>query len=130
MFVKHPEAYCLMKYASRDGLIVEWVWNSRDGVTPFGIQSRDKTTELYHVNWEYDRRMKDYKPLPGERIFVDATVELMTPYLNDYIEKFWEHPDNAMKNYYPSKQAAFDTLMKEWAAPGTPYIMEAKNWKT
>lgn len=35
----HPEAFCVMQYFDDDGN-VEFIWNSRDGVTPFVIISR------------------------------------------------------------------------------------------
>lgn len=45
---QHPEAFALMQYTSKSSGITEIVWNSRDGVTPFGILMRDGT-EGKHV---------------------------------------------------------------------------------
>lgn len=82
----HAEAFALMKYASRAGTgpdpLIEYVWNSRDGVTPFGILAnptlgdRWARTELSHIDFGSDR----YEPYwphvglkVGDRIFVDMT---------------------------------------------------------
>jgi hypothetical protein len=35
--LKHNEAFKLMKYVNNVDGYVEWIWNSRDGITPFTI---------------------------------------------------------------------------------------------
>lgn len=70
-----PEAFCLMRYESKDGRIVEFLWNSRDAVTPFGIRSRDGTTDLFHTHFQRDERRPHHVPQIGDRIFVTATEE-------------------------------------------------------
>lgn len=67
----HTEAFCVMKYASRDGREVEYLWNSRDGVTPYIVIARDGVTELRHVDWNLDCQEPDRIPEVGERIFID-----------------------------------------------------------
>jgi hypothetical protein len=69
---QHAEAFCLMTYRSDDGTEEEVIWNSRDGVTPFIITLRSGK-QARHVDWRSDRRVPDYRPKPGERIFVDLT---------------------------------------------------------
>jgi hypothetical protein len=76
MSKQHAEAYCLMKYASDDGHIVEWLWNSRDGVTPFMISAQDGKTLLHHVDFHLDRFLPLYKPLAGERIFISKPFDV------------------------------------------------------
>lgn len=82
----HGEAFCLMKYQTQDGKETEFLWNSRDGVTPFSITSLTGNT-MYHVEWKSDKCIPDYNPPKGMRIFVGATKELATPALNAYIDK-------------------------------------------
>jgi hypothetical protein len=82
----HAEAFALMKYASRaksgPDPLVEYIWNSRDGVTPFGVLANPalgkqwSSTEMFHVDFGKDR----YEPYwphvglkVGDRIFVDMT---------------------------------------------------------
>lgn len=62
-----------MTYASRCQRVVETLWNSRDGVTPFVVFSRGGT-EMTHVNWRRDWRDPGHVPEVGDRIFVDATL--------------------------------------------------------
>lgn len=75
MEYRQVEAFCLMRYASADGEIVEWIWNSRDGVTPFTVRSRDGSAELTHIDWQHDIRNPYYRPRPGERVFVNANAD-------------------------------------------------------
>ena len=65
----YRSAFCLMKYSTVDGLETEWLWNSRDGVTPFCITNRDLTREMRHVDWHRDMRLPNYQPAEGQRIF-------------------------------------------------------------
>lgn len=114
---QQKEAFCLMKYASRDGQIVEWIWNSRDAITPFGLTARDGTTSMQHVQWQFDVCIPNYKPLPGERVFVDLTLEAARALRKEYVDQWWETPIEGygtMKDsgQYPSKEAAVETLAK------------------
>lgn len=80
--LNYGEAFCLMKYAkveiNKHGIKpptdIEWIWNSRDGVTPMflGINTPDK---LSHVDWHEDAFMPNYVPLVGSRVFVGASEE-------------------------------------------------------
>jgi hypothetical protein len=126
----HKEAFCLLKYASNDGQIVEWIWNSRDGVTPFGVMSRCGTKELRHVQWRFDVRIVNYEPLPGERIFVDATEELLRPKAEEIIAR--HHPTvggeeraslirNTIRSWLPREGVPFVKLVGGlYAEPSTP----------
>jgi hypothetical protein len=76
---QHGEAFCLMAYRADDGTEEETIWNSRDGVTPFVITLRSGKTAT-HVDWHRDRRVPDYQPRPGERIFVDLTEDKAREY--------------------------------------------------
>lgn len=52
----------------------EWLWNSRDGVTPFGIAC-DCGETMFHVDWSRDTYAPNFKPLKGQRIFANGTRE-------------------------------------------------------
>ena len=71
---KHKEAFALMKYQNDDGHVM-WCWNSRDGITPFGITvpaSIDQAASTYHhVDWYEDAFMPNFVPPVGMRIFTD-----------------------------------------------------------
>ena len=75
----HAEAFALMKYASKDGAVVEMIWNSRDGVAPFTVLSKDPADGVMkHVEWASDRYAPDYPYnglKVGDRIVVSMTEE-------------------------------------------------------
>jgi hypothetical protein len=117
----HKEAFCLMTYRDENSTEEEVLWNSRDGVTPFGISSRiDKTKTLYHVDWNKDLAVENYKPIIGMRIFVNATKELIKDSLNAYMDKHC--PDGF---YGKNREEAYKSLEKNWLHDGkAPWIVE------
>ena len=116
--MNHPEAYCLMTYSTDDGSEKETLWNSRDGVTPFCINSAKTEKAMNHVAWNMDARKFDFVPPVGMRVFVDATRELVEPWLREFIEKNWP-----MNGYFKTKEEAFEALLPEWIKPGSPWII-------
>jgi len=124
----HGEAFMLMRYVSEDGARFEVIWNSRDGVTPFCVHSRDGV-EMRHVDWSRDLRRVDYEPSLGERIFVDLTVEAATAYRTRYVDEFWEHAEYGMKTdgRWASKADAIADLARvdvEQHGGGNPDLVE------
>jgi hypothetical protein len=71
----HGEAFCLMLYRDTHSRREEWLWNSRDGVTPFVIRSASGQREMRHDEWFRDTRAPWFIPPIGSRIFVDLTEE-------------------------------------------------------
>ena len=52
----HKEAFCLMTYRCKDCGFEERIWNSRDGVTPFGLACPScKGHDHVHADWQNDR---------------------------------------------------------------------------
>ena len=74
-----------MQYRDKVTGETEVLWNSRDGVTPFGITSR-RGNDAMHENWQQDICVPRFKPAPGMRIFVDGTRENLRPGLKDYMQ--------------------------------------------
>lgn len=88
------EAFALMKYVNRATGRVEWLWNSRDGVTPFGIDDPLAPAEalaahaerrgaddfhpekdidpsiMTHADWHEDVFLPNFIPTEGNRIFM------------------------------------------------------------
>lgn len=121
----HAEAFCLMKYSTKDGE-VEWIWNSRDGVTPFIVRSRSGK-EMTHVDWHLDRYLPNYKPAPGERIFVDLTLTKATEWARARIERDWDHPRWPASERWPDKETAIRELAADMMEPpGQPALIEAR----
>lgn len=72
---KFAEAFMLMTYACPCGHR-EVIWNSRNGVTPFGMgcPSCGKTT-LQHINWGGDVYAPDHKLHQHQRYWRDGTPD-------------------------------------------------------
>jgi hypothetical protein len=90
----HGEAFALMKYQNKVTGRVEWLWNSRDGVTPFVIddplvppgevqrfeqrRAKGKVDEarepdprhMAHADWHEDAFLPNFVPTDGTRIFM------------------------------------------------------------
>lgn len=74
----HKEAFCVMTYRCKDCGFEERIWNSRDGVTPFGLGCPNCGGHNHmHDDWHLDQ----YSPLhsfqlkPGNRYFISMTME-------------------------------------------------------
>ncbi len=122
----HREAFCLMLYRDRAGN-EEWIWNSRDGVTPYAITSR-QGLEARHADWHRDQLAPDHKPKPGDRIFVDLTLESAREYRRAYVEKWWDDTRHGepMSARYVSKDEAIERLAQadlECGGGGAPDLI-------
>ena len=129
---QHGEAFCLMTYVSDDGTVGELLWNSRDGVTPFCISSRDGV-ELTHVDWQGDIYAPNFRPPPGMRVFVDMTQELADKAARERVEDWWDHPEYPMSSRYATKEEAAAALASDYVGgvtvvetPPRPPVRQAK----
>lgn len=109
----------------------EWIWNSRDGVTPMFIGCRFCPGEAHHVNWPRDRYAPDHVPQLGDRIFVDLDPERALEKRKAFVDTWWDHADMPMRDH-PflgplGKEGAAVELAKEDIAsfaPHTPDLIE------
>lgn len=121
------EAFCLMKYKSRVSDAFELVWNSRDGVTPFGIRLRNGE-EAEHVEWQRDQYLPNYVPAVGDRVFVDMTPEAALTIAKKnvalYRKQLAERPENELTPIPipPPEEIAFHMLAEFW--PHAPMLVE------
>lgn len=123
---KHAEAFCLMTYRSDDGSEEEIIWNSRDGVTPFVITLRSGK-EARHVDWGSDRRLPDYQPPAGSRIFVDLTPEVALQRARANAERWYADPGETgaiAREMYPSAEVMAELLAQDYLKPGAPDLVE------
>ncbi|HZG00741.1 MAG TPA: hypothetical protein VEY71_07050 [Chitinophagales bacterium] len=70
---KHAEAFCWMYYANKELTFGRWIFNSRDGVTPF-ITFIDGV-EVVHTAFRHDLRVPQYQPREGDLVWRDTTVQ-------------------------------------------------------
>lgn len=115
----HAEAFMVMRYEGAGGRR-EWIWNSRDGITPFCVQSADGQVDLQHGNWHLDRYDPFHVPAIGSRIFVDMTEEIARPRAVAYVDRHWDDDEMPMSSHpmFASlgKTGAVEHFVKEWVA--------------
>lgn len=87
---RHKEAFALMWYACECGHR-ERIWNSRDGVTPFGLSCTScGTANLRHVDWHLDQHTPEHCLFKGQRFWRDGTADEAIAIIERRIERFAE----------------------------------------
>lgn len=72
----HKEAFCLMWYACKSCGHRERIWNSRDGVTPFGCACPSCSAGVMnHFNWEDDALTPEHSLKIGQKFWRDGTPD-------------------------------------------------------
>lgn len=101
---QHGEAFMLMTYACECGHR-EIIWNSRDGVTPFGstCPSCGKPS-LRHVDWQRDVYAPDHKLHRGQRFWRDGTPDEAEAIIRRRIE--------TIKDRYPLRPEDAERLIR------------------
>lgn len=117
----HGEAFCLMRYESEDKREVEYVWNGRDGVTPFVIMSR-RGTALRHAAWRRDERIPDFVPQPGSRIFVDLTEDRAREIARKRVAAGWDDPRHPLADMFETRDEAIEAIAGDIYRPGEPDV--------
>lgn len=73
---QYAERFALMWYACGDCPHVERIWNSRNGVTPFGLSCPScGGHKLYHTNFREDEFAPRHELRKGQRFFRDGTPD-------------------------------------------------------
>jgi hypothetical protein len=110
---KQKEGFCLMRYRDEKTGDIEIVWNSRDGVTPFVIDS-PKGHAAQHVDWQLDEYAPFHVPEIGDRVFVRMTLDiarkLAGPYVDRDLEGMLEH--EALPN---TRDELIEYFAKSWS---------------
>ena len=119
---QHAEAYCLMLYRDSQGN-EEWIWNSRDGVTPLVVTSREGH-EARHAEWHRGRFLPQHLPAVGERIFITTTLEIQRTHRRTFVDRWWDDQALEMPARFASKEAAVEELAAaDMEIPGQPTLM-------
>lgn len=82
----YKEAFSLMWYACKCGHR-ERIWNSRDGVTPFGCLCPSCAGTMSHVEWHRDTPAPGHKLTIGQRFWRDGTPDEAEAIMRYRIEK-------------------------------------------
>lgn len=118
----HAEAFRLMHYRSKDGTADEWIWNSRDGVTPFGVMSLSGV-EMLHIDWANDPFDPYREPKVGDRVFVDLHPERAAQIASEFVDLWWDDPKMPMSDhpfFEHDKAIATRKMAASYFEHGTP----------
>jgi hypothetical protein len=96
----HGEAFALMTYRCDAGCHTEVIWNSRDGVTPFIVRSRDGQHQMQ----------------PGDRIFVGTTKERAREHAETYVSRVCDGRPDAIgpDGHWPTREACVDYFAEKF----------------
>lgn len=109
--MNHREAFCLMKYRCTSGECgyIETIWNSRDGVTPFGLNCKKCGEPANHIDWNQDVPFHDFwmflckEFFQDTRVFISMTKEKAEGYAKKRLESFkgteYPPPDSGTAEY-------------------------------
>lgn len=111
---EHGEAFCHMRYASKDRAVVRSIWNSRDGVTPFGCLDPDTGVELLHVDWFDDRYDAEHVPAVGDLVWIDLHPERAAEMAMRQVEHWWDDPDHPLSAGFGSKIEAAQMFVRSY----------------
>lgn len=99
----HGEAFMLMWYRCEICGHTERIWNSRDGVTPFGVGCPSCGRIMQHHNWQYDKYRPNHKLHRGQRFFRDGTPDEAEAIMRQRIE--------SMREQYPLEPGEEERLI-------------------
>lgn len=116
----HLEAFCLMRYQCDKCQKVENIYNSRDGVSPFSVDSICcEGSGSKHVKWDRDLRLSPpdvrrfRKSLPS-RVFIDFRFSTAFEYVQKLIEEEWDHAEHPISKMYDTKYEALVGFLGDW----------------
>jgi hypothetical protein len=84
----HGEAFMLMWYACKSCDHREQIWNSRDGVTPFGCGCPSCGKIMNHEDWSRDVYAPNHIPRNGQKFWRDGTPEEAETIMRQRIDRF------------------------------------------
>lgn len=105
----HKEAFCLMWYACDKCRHRERIWNSRDGVTPFGTTCPSCGGIIRHADFQLDKPAPDHKLHSGQKFWRDGTPDEAEAIMRLRIEKMKVGP-YALSGYSLSAEKIADLV--------------------
>lgn len=102
----HKEAFCLMWYACRKCQHRERIWNSRDGVTPFGCTCPScGQPDMLHDHWHLDKPAPEHKLHPMQKFWRDGTPDEAEAIMRRRIESYNRQGRNGDPDLTPERVA-------------------------
>lgn len=120
---QHVEAFRLMLYSSADGEEIEAIWNSRDGVAPFVVVSRDNARELRHVLWGGDPYAPHHVPNVGDRMIVTVGPEHVERIARETARRLWSDKGSGYAGQFASEEHAYMAVRAEMEKKGAPTLV-------
>jgi hypothetical protein len=120
MKYNHAEAFKLMSYKCESCGCEEKIWNSRDGVTPFGVKCpKCQEGESRHINWNADLFSPDYVPERGQRVFVDMPESMKIVFAR---RRANQAPYHWLKKHGISREELTQSILEDFHE-GEPFII-------
>lgn len=118
----YAEAYCLMWYACTCGHR-ELVWNSRDGVTPFGMLCPScGNATLNHVDWDLDKRSPKHELNFRQRFWRDGTKEEALIIFSQRMKAFKAAGNTPKEGYEKQVLCDINKSSSVYFPSGWPYL--------
>lgn len=107
-----------MTYSCKDCGHKETIWNSRDGVTPFGCSCPSCGKTLLHSDWGRDVYAPEHKLLPKQKFWRDGKPEEAETYMRKRIEQYRDkYPistGEAEKLYRQAREGTLNEFQTGW----------------
>lgn len=126
---EYAEAFCIMKYATKDRSESELIWNSRDGVIPYCIFLKSGK-EANHIDWSGDMYLPIHVPAIGSRMFVNLSLLQAMELRRESVNKCWAEMQQT--HLWSSPADAITDLATrdvcEFGEGTTPYLVTVDVW--
>ena len=115
----HGEAFCLMQYRCKSCGQVEHIYNSRDGVSPFGVDSLCcEGAGAGHFDWKQDIPLAPEEALKLEhapsRVFIDFRFASALDVVKAQIENGWDDSEHPISAMYDTRAEAIVGFLESW----------------
>lgn len=122
---QHGEAFCHMRYGTEDGRTWMTVWNSRDGVTPFGMKHPRTGDDITHLPpWSADVFDPFHVPDVGAYVWIDLNPERAMQLAMRNVEHWWDNEDYPARERFESKLEMAKVLVESYLFTTNPLTGE------
>lgn len=118
---KHPEAFVRMQFSCAEKCCSEIIWNSRDGIAPTMVLNRRTQHQMTWQQGRGDLYAPSYQAKPGERVFVNATPDMVRSTAERWVEAKWDLP--SVRGQFKEKKDLLDYVIKDWRSNGNPWLV-------